>query len=51
MIRVLIVEDIILLQESLVNIINAQEDMEVCGVTANADDALALCRELNPNER
>jgi multiple sugar transport system substrate-binding protein len=49
MIRILIVEDMILLQESLANIINGQEDMEVSGVTANADEALALCRELNPD--
>jgi len=39
----------ILLQESLANIINGQEDMEVAGVTANADEALALCREITPD--
>ena len=49
MIRVLIVEDMLLLQESLANIINGQKDMEVVGVTANADEALALCREITPD--
>ena len=49
MIRILIVEDMILLQESLAHIINGQEDMEVAGVTSSADDALALCRELVPD--
>jgi len=49
MIRILIVEDMILLQESLANIVNGQEDMEVAGVTANADEALILCRETNPD--
>jgi len=49
MIRVLIVEDMILLQESLANTINGQEDMEVAGITANAGEALALCRETAPD--
>ena len=49
MIRILIVEDMILLQESLANIVNGQEDMEVAGVTANADEALILCRETSPD--
>ncbi len=49
MIRILIIEDMILLQESLANMIDGQEDMEVVGVSANADEALALCREKNPD--
>jgi len=43
------VEDMLLLQESLAHIINSQEDMEVVGVTANASEALALCREITPD--
>ena len=49
MIRVLIVEDMILLQESLASIINGQDDMEIAGVTANGGEALALCRETAPD--
>ena len=49
MIRILIVEDMTLLQETLANIVNGQEDMEVAGVTASADEALALCRKTAPD--
>jgi DNA-binding NarL/FixJ family response regulator len=43
------VEDQTLLRDSLANLINGQEDMRVAGVTANADKALELCRELAPD--
>ncbi|MCL2123778.1 MAG: response regulator transcription factor [Desulfovibrionaceae bacterium] len=49
MIRVFIVEDQTLLRESLANILNGQEDMEVAGFTADADKALDLCRKLAPD--
>ena len=49
MIKVLIVEDMTLLRESLANIINAEEDMRVIGVTAHAGEALGLCRKLGPD--
>jgi len=49
MIRILIVEDQALLRDSLANTINAQEDMEVAGAIANADEALARCREIAPD--
>jgi len=49
MIKVFIVEDQALLRDSLINVINGQEDMRVLGFTNNADEALALCRELAPD--
>jgi len=49
MINILIVEDQTLLRDSLVNVINWQQDMRVAGYTANADKALDLCRELAPD--
>jgi DNA-binding NarL/FixJ family response regulator len=49
MIKVLIVEDMTLLRDSLSNIINGEEDMRVIGVTANADEALGLCRKIAPD--
>ena len=49
MIRILIVEDQALLRDSLANTINAQEDMKVVGAIANADEALARCREIVPD--
>jgi len=49
MIKILIVEDMTLLSDALTNTINAQEDMRVTGVVANADDALDLCRKIGPD--
>ena len=49
MIRIVIVEDMALLLGALTNTINGQEDMRVVGSAVNADDALALCRELAPD--
>ena len=45
MIKILIVEDQTLLRDALANVINGQEDMQVVGFTANADEALDLCRK------
>ena len=44
MIAIVIVEDQVLLRDSLTNIINGQEDMRVVGFSDNADNAPALCR-------
>jgi len=38
-----------LLRESLANTINGQEDMKVTGATADAGEALNLCREIAPD--
>ena len=45
--KILIVEDMILLRDTMANTINAQEDMRVVGVAASADEALDLCRKLS----
>ena len=49
MIKILIVEDQALLRDALANVINGQEDMQVTGFTANADEALDLCRQSSPD--
>jgi DNA-binding NarL/FixJ family response regulator len=48
-IKIIIVEDQLLLTESLKNLIDGQEDMEVVGFTDEASKAPELCRELMPN--
>ena len=47
--KILIVEDMTLLQDTLTNTINGQEDMRVIGVTADAAEALGLCEKLVPD--
>jgi DNA-binding NarL/FixJ family response regulator len=47
--KILIVEDMILLRDSLTNLINGQEDMRVICAIANAEGALDLCREVAPD--
>jgi len=49
MIKILIVEDQTLLRDALANVINGQKDMRVVGFTANADEALDLCRQSSPD--
>ena len=49
MIKILIVEDQTILQETLEHIINGQSDMEVVGKTDDAANAPDLCRKLKPN--
>ena len=49
MIKILIVEDQTMLRESLVHLINAQNDMEVVGGTDDASCAPKLCKELQPD--
>jgi DNA-binding NarL/FixJ family response regulator len=49
MIRILIVEDQVMTRESLVYLINGQEDMEIVGQSGNAAEALPLCGRLAPD--
>jgi DNA-binding NarL/FixJ family response regulator len=49
MINILVVEDMDLLRDSLEKIINGQDDMQVVGCIADADEACALCRKLTPD--
>jgi len=49
MIKILIVEDMTLLRDSLANTINGEKDMQVVCVTANANEALGLCRKFAPD--
>jgi DNA-binding NarL/FixJ family response regulator len=48
-IKIVIVEDQLLVTESLKNLIDSQEDMEVIGFTDEASKAPELCRELMPD--
>jgi DNA-binding NarL/FixJ family response regulator len=48
-IKIVIVEDQLLLTDSLKNLIDGQEDMEVVGFTDEASKAPELCRKLMPN--
>ena len=47
--RVMIVEDQAMLRESLAMAINAQEDMQVAGVLADAAEALDLVERIHPD--
>ena len=49
MVKILIVEDQILLRDTLARSINEQDDMEVIGVTDDASEAPPLCRKLKPD--
>ena len=49
MINILIVEDQTLLRDSLLHILDNQEDMKVVGVSGDASKTLQLCRELKPD--
>jgi DNA-binding NarL/FixJ family response regulator len=49
MIRILIVEDQVMTRDSLVHLINGQEDMEVVGQSGNAAEALPMSGELAPD--
>ncbi|MCL2029249.1 MAG: response regulator transcription factor [Deltaproteobacteria bacterium] len=49
MIKILIVEDQTLLRDALAKVISGQEEMQVAGFTANADEALDLCRKIAPD--
>ena len=49
MIKILIVEDQVLLRDTLENIIGTQPDMEVAGKTGDASEALELCRKNKPD--
>jgi DNA-binding NarL/FixJ family response regulator len=47
--KILIVEDHVMLRELLEKLINAQEDMEMAGMTDDAALALDLCRKIKPD--
>lgn len=49
MVTILVVEDQGLLCDSLERFLNGQKDMRVVGSCAHADEALELCRKLNPD--
>jgi len=49
MVKILIVEDQIMLKESLEYLINGQDDMKVVGTAEDAADAPELCRKLKPD--
>jgi len=49
MIKILIVEDQVLLCDTLAQSLNGQGDMEVVGITDDASEAPELCRKLNPD--
>jgi len=49
MVRIVIVEDQILMRDLLEKHISTQSDMEVAGVTDDASKALQLCGELKPD--
>lgn len=49
MIKILVVEDQVVTRESLVHLINGEEDMHVVGSIGNAANALKLCEDFGPN--
>ena len=49
MIKILIVEDQILLRDSLEHVIGGQADMEIVGVTDEASKTPEICRKLKPD--
>ena len=49
MIRILVVEDHTVVRTGLVNLINAQDDMEVVAETGLGREGLTLARDLNPD--
>lgn len=49
MIKMIIVEDMEILCDSLSGVLNSQPDIEVCATTSSADQALELCRKHKPD--
>lgn len=49
MIRILIVEDQVIMRDSLESLINSQKDMVVIASTGNAKDSYNICKEKNPD--
>ncbi|NLE56700.1 MAG: response regulator transcription factor [Lentisphaerae bacterium] len=49
MIKILIVEDQVVMRDSLSNLIDGQEDMRVVGSIGNAADALEICKKAAPD--
>lgn len=49
MIKILIVEDQVIMRDSLASLINGQEDMRVVGSIGSAADAPGLCKKTSPD--
>lgn len=49
MIKMIVVEDMEILRDSLSGMLSAQPDIEVCATAADAGEALALCKKHRPN--
>lgn len=49
MIKILVVEDQVIMRDSLANLINGQEDMCVVGSVGSAAEALNICKEKAPD--
>ncbi len=49
MIKILIVEDQVIMRDSLANLINGQEDMRVVGSIGSAAKALEICKKSSPD--
>lgn len=49
MIKILVVEDQVIMRDSLANLINGQEDMRVVGSIGNAAKALEICKKAAPD--
>lgn len=49
MIRILIVEDQVIMRDSLESLINSQKDMVVIASTGNAKDSYNICKEKTPD--
>jgi len=49
MIRILLVDDHALVRNALSNLLSAEDDIEVVGETGSGHEAVALCRDLEPD--
>lgn len=49
MIKMIVIEDMEILRDSLTGMLSAQPDIEVCATSANANEALSLCQKYNPD--
>jgi DNA-binding NarL/FixJ family response regulator len=49
MIKIIIIEDQVIVRDAIASLIDGQEDMCVVGRSGNATEALALCASLNPD--
>ena len=49
MFKIIVIDDHILLRDMIVDTLNAEDDLEVVGLSDDAKDALDLCRKLCPD--